>query len=144
LRHTCNGKHNYTCNACNGKHKHTCYGNHKHICIENTNMQREAPAHLQWEGLEHTCNGDGLIRDCFLRSESCATGSNLNRFSLNDFSNSTSPFLGKVLLLKDKKKGTVSFLPRIDFNPDATECPFEFTRRQFPVKPAYAMTINKS
>ena len=50
----------------------------------------------------------------------------------------------KVLLFNGKEKETVAFLPRIDFNPDATECPFEFTRRQFPVKPAYAMTINKS
>jgi ATP-dependent DNA helicase PIF1 len=35
------------------------------------------------------------------------------------------------------------FIPRIDFIPQ-TDLPFEFRRRQFPVRVCYAMTINKS
>ena len=39
--------------------------------------------------------------------------------------------------------GSEVFIPRIDFIPK-TELPFEFKRRQFPVRVCYAMTINKS
>ena len=35
-------------------------------------------------------------------------------------------------------------IPRIVFIPKANEYPFEWARRQFPVKPAFATTINKS
>jgi ATP-dependent exoDNAse (exonuclease V) alpha subunit len=37
------------------------------------------------------------------------------------------------------------FIPRVKLIPsDKTEFPFEFSRRQFPLKSAFAMTINKS
>jgi len=36
------------------------------------------------------------------------------------------------------------YLPRINFVHNSKELPFVFTRRQFPVKMCYAMTINKS
>ena len=36
------------------------------------------------------------------------------------------------------------FIPRITFLPQKNEFPFSWTRRQFPVKPSFAMTINKS
>jgi ATP-dependent DNA helicase PIF1 len=37
------------------------------------------------------------------------------------------------------------FIPtRITMIPSDSGLPFDFKRRQFPVKPAYAMTINKS
>jgi ATP-dependent DNA helicase PIF1 len=36
------------------------------------------------------------------------------------------------------------YLPRINFVHDNKELPFVFTRRQFPIKVCYAMTINKS
>ena len=35
-------------------------------------------------------------------------------------------------------------IPRIVFIPKANEYPFDWRRRQFPVKPAFATTINKS
>ena len=35
-------------------------------------------------------------------------------------------------------------IPRITFIPKLNEYPFEWQRRQFPVRPAFAMTINKS
>ena len=36
------------------------------------------------------------------------------------------------------------FIPRISLTPSLSELPFSMTRRQFPVRLAYAMTINKS
>ena len=36
------------------------------------------------------------------------------------------------------------FIPRIVFIPQDNEYPFSWQRRQFPVKPAFATTINKS
>ena len=35
-------------------------------------------------------------------------------------------------------------IPRISLTPSSTALPFHFTRRQFPVRLAFAMTINKS
>jgi PIF1-like helicase/DNA helicase Pif1-like protein len=35
-------------------------------------------------------------------------------------------------------------IPRICFIPSDTELPFDFKRRQFPIRPAFAMTINKA
>jgi ATP-dependent exoDNAse (exonuclease V) alpha subunit len=35
-------------------------------------------------------------------------------------------------------------IPRIDFIPDNKELPFQYKRRQFPLRVCYAMTINKS
>ena len=35
-------------------------------------------------------------------------------------------------------------IPRISFIPSDTQLPFEFKRRQFPIRPAFAMTINKA
>ena len=40
--------------------------------------------------------------------------------------------------------GTRCFLPRIDMSPSEHNLPFTLTRRQFPVRPAFAMTINKA
>ena len=35
-------------------------------------------------------------------------------------------------------------IPRIDLKPSIEDLPFEFSRRQFPVKLAFSMTVNKS
>ena len=40
--------------------------------------------------------------------------------------------------------GKVVFIPRINSNPTDTALPFKFRRRQFPLRPAFAMTINKA
>jgi ATP-dependent DNA helicase PIF1 len=37
-----------------------------------------------------------------------------------------------------------TFVPRITLQPTMSEIPFKYTQRQFPVKVAFAMTINKS
>ncbi|XP_073399748.1 uncharacterized protein [Dendrobates tinctorius] len=41
-------------------------------------------------------------------------------------------------------EGDIVFIPRIDLCPSETGLPFKLKRRQFPLKPAFAMTINKS
>ncbi|XP_053164971.1 LOW QUALITY PROTEIN: uncharacterized protein LOC128350599 [Hemicordylus capensis] len=41
-------------------------------------------------------------------------------------------------------KGDMVFIPRIDSAPSCTDLPFTLRRRQYPVKLAFAMTINKS
>ena len=50
----------------------------------------------------------------------------------------------KAQILTDDKAGNLVFIPRISLAPSSTELPFNMTRRQFPVRLAYAMTINKS
>lgn len=48
----------------------------------------------------------------------------------------------EATILKGKYKGEVVLIPRIPLIP--TDVPFEFKRLQFPVRLAFAMTINKS
>jgi ATP-dependent exoDNAse (exonuclease V) alpha subunit len=50
----------------------------------------------------------------------------------------------KLLQCKIVETGRIVLIPRITFIPKANEYPFEWQRRQFPVRPAFAMTINKS
>lgn len=40
--------------------------------------------------------------------------------------------------------GKICFIPRVELTPSQTDLPFELTRRQFPVRLAFALTINKS
>ncbi|KAG5561267.1 hypothetical protein RHGRI_004335 [Rhododendron griersonianum] len=47
-------------------------------------------------------------------------------------------------ILTGEKSGNLEFIPRISLTPSSSEFPFRMTRRQFPVRLAYAMTINKS
>ncbi|KAI8523383.1 hypothetical protein RHMOL_Rhmol13G0069100 [Rhododendron molle] len=47
------------------------------------------------------------------------------------------------ILTRDKFGNLVS-IPRISLTPSSSEFPFEMTRCQFPIRLAYAMTINKS
>jgi ATP-dependent DNA helicase PIF1 len=42
------------------------------------------------------------------------------------------------------KSGNIALLPRIALNPDDDKLPFQMQRLQFPIKLAYAITINKS
>ena len=50
----------------------------------------------------------------------------------------------KLLQCRVAGSGRVVLIPRITFIPKPTEYPFEWQRRQFPVRSAFAMTINKS
>ena len=43
-----------------------------------------------------------------------------------------------------ENRGQMYLLPRINFEVPETSCPIRVLRRQFPVKPAFAMTVNKS
>ncbi|KAI8536933.1 hypothetical protein RHMOL_Rhmol10G0295100 [Rhododendron molle] len=47
-------------------------------------------------------------------------------------------------ILTGDKFGDLVFIPRISLTPSSSEMPFEMTRRQFPIRLAYSMTINKS
>jgi hypothetical protein len=50
----------------------------------------------------------------------------------------------EVRLLTGDHAGTTTFIPRLSITPSTTQVPFEFCRRQFPVKVCLAMSINKS
>ena len=50
----------------------------------------------------------------------------------------------KLLKCRIVGSNRVVLIPRITFIPKANEYPFEWQRRQFPVRSAFAITINKS
>jgi len=50
----------------------------------------------------------------------------------------------EVEIITGKGAGNVAFIPRIKFIFDNSDLPFTFARKQFPLRLAYAMTINKS
>jgi ATP-dependent DNA helicase PIF1 len=52
----------------------------------------------------------------------------------------------QVQLITGEHTGEIVYLPRMDFytKPDDVDCPALFIRRQFPVRLAFAITINKS
>ena len=47
-------------------------------------------------------------------------------------------------IITGKYAGSRVFLPHLTLSPSNTDLPFILKRRQFPVQPAFAMTINKS
>ena len=47
-------------------------------------------------------------------------------------------------IITGKHAGLRTFIPRITLSPSNTTLPFTLKRRQFPIQPAFAMTINKS
>lgn len=50
----------------------------------------------------------------------------------------------KAEILTGTRKGDVVFLPRINIAPTDTDLPFTLKRRQFPIIPAFVITINKA
>ncbi|XP_028083796.1 ATP-dependent DNA helicase PIF1-like [Camellia sinensis] len=46
--------------------------------------------------------------------------------------------------LTEEKFGNLVFIPRISLTPSSSKMSFQMTRRQFPVRLSYALTINKS
>ena len=50
----------------------------------------------------------------------------------------------KLLQCRIVETGRIVLIPRITFIPKQNEFPFEWQRRQFPVRTAFAITINKS
>ncbi|KAF7116098.1 hypothetical protein RHSIM_RhsimUnG0039000 [Rhododendron simsii] len=49
-----------------------------------------------------------------------------------------------LLKLTDEQFGKLAFIPRISLSPPSSDLSFHMTKRQFPVRLAYVMTINKS
>ena len=77
-----------------------------------------------------------LLRNIQPRQGLC-NGTRLRVRTLHDF------FLSAEVLT-GSSKGNIVFIPRLDLTPSDTELPFKLKRRQFPIIPAFAMTINKS
>jgi hypothetical protein len=50
----------------------------------------------------------------------------------------------KCEIITGSNAGNIALLPRIALNPDDDKLPFQMQRLQFPIKLAYAITINKS
>jgi ATP-dependent DNA helicase PIF1 len=55
-----------------------------------------------------------------------------------------SPKIIYALGIGETNRGKILLMPRIIFQPKDQEIPFEMERRQFPVRPCFAMTSNKS
>ena len=53
-------------------------------------------------------------------------------------------FVIEAKILTGEKAGNLAFIPRISLTPSSSEFPFRMSRRQFPIRLAYALTINKS
>ena len=49
-----------------------------------------------------------------------------------------------VRIISGPYRGEIHCIPRISLQPSDTTLPFTFVRRQFPIQPCLAMTINKS
>lgn len=47
-------------------------------------------------------------------------------------------------ILSECCRGNLVFIPRVNLSPSDTDYPFVLKRRQFPIIPAFAITINKS
>jgi ATP-dependent exoDNAse (exonuclease V) alpha subunit len=50
----------------------------------------------------------------------------------------------QIRLITGDHAGSVIFVPRLNLCPSDTQVPFEFERRQFPLRLCFAMTINKA
>ena len=54
------------------------------------------------------------------------------------------PRILECRILGGSHAGQTVFIPRITLQPSTEECPIPFSRRQFPIRLAFAMTINKA
>ncbi|GAB2295403.1 hypothetical protein Dimus_038352 [Dionaea muscipula] len=57
---------------------------------------------------------------------------------------SQNSFVIEARILTGENAGNSVFIPRISLSPSSSEMPFQMTRRQYPIRLAYALTINKS
>ena len=54
------------------------------------------------------------------------------------------PHVISALTMNGPQKGHILFIPRIPMSPSSTTFPFVLTRVQFPIKPCFSITANKS
>jgi len=54
------------------------------------------------------------------------------------------PHIIQATIATGRQQGTQVLIPRITIQPSDSTLPFTLSRRQFPVRPAFAMTINKA
>ena len=57
---------------------------------------------------------------------------------------SCNPNVAEVEIAAGAYKGQRHFIPRIPLEPSDTQLPFNFQRRQLPLRPCFGMTINKA
>ena len=57
---------------------------------------------------------------------------------------SITPHLLEATMLSGERAGSTLLIPRILLSPSDTDLPFQLRRRQFPIRPAFCLTINKS
>ena len=50
----------------------------------------------------------------------------------------------EVEFINGSRRGQRELIPKMELNPSDNSMPFTMTRFQFPLKPAFAMTINKA
>jgi ATP-dependent DNA helicase PIF1 len=77
-----------------------------------------------------------LLRNLNAREGLC----NGTRLIVEDMSKNTI----KARIISERNKGDVAIIPRINLAPTDTTLPFVLRRRQFPVLPAFCITISKS
>ncbi|XP_058198399.1 uncharacterized protein LOC131313923 [Rhododendron vialii] len=141
-----------------------CVGDGNEPTIDDEMMEVPTSMVIPWENDRSI---DKLIEDVFPDIESCAADSeymvdrclitpknedaeNLNK--RQEFLNSISPgglppheLRLKEEILTGAFKGTRTFLHRIPLKtPENIKLPFEMTRRQFPIRLSFALTINKA
>ena len=56
----------------------------------------------------------------------------------------TKPYVLKCMVVNGPQSGQIVYLPRFLFKHEGADQPLKWQRRQFPVRPCWAMTINKS
>ena len=92
-----------------------------------------------------------------MRIKSAARNLGIEETELNSFSNfllaigegrfpnlANSNNLANVEIATGKNKGSRYFIPKLGITPSDTDTPISLKRVQFPIRPAFAMTINKS
>ena len=79
-----------------------------------------------------------LIRNINLKKGLC-NGTRLKLINISD-----NKRVLTVKILNGTHINTIAYIPRIDISPSETDFPIPFQRRQFPVKIAFALTINRA
>ena len=53
-------------------------------------------------------------------------------------------YLIEAVIANGKHKGQIAIIPKMQLSPSSGSAPIDFIRKQFPIRPSFAMSINKS